>query len=133
MRLLPLFCCCKGYAKGKNRSSGRGAGIICLKKGIRRPKNGKDFNNRETIQRTGRRIKSAVKARERESDEKVCKGKVCGGADGGRKTEEQNGTEARRQKGRGIQQNGQGATKARKGAEFLKGLHLRAGFGIMER
>ena len=60
------------------------------------------------------------KARERESDEKVCKGKVCCGAD-------------RRKSEGGRQRDGQGATKERKGAEFLKDLHLRAGFGIMER
>lgn len=103
------------------------------------------------------------KARERESDEKVCKGKVCGGADRGksegktgnmqgqtkggeqiyngkqnaervwqgtdrgRKTEKYNVTEV------GRRRDEQGATKERKGAEFLKDLHLRAGFGIMER
>lgn len=103
------------------------------------------------------------KARERESDEKVCKGKVCGranrgksegqagntqgrrkcgeqiyngkqnaervwqGTDRGRKTEKYNGTEV------GRRRDEQGATKERKGAEFLKDLHLRAGFGIMER
>lgn len=33
----------------------------------------------------------------------------------------------------GRRRDEQGATKKRKGAEFLKGLHLRAGFGIMER
>ena len=55
------------------------------------------------------------------------------GTDRRRRAEEQNGTEAQRRKDTGIQQNGQGATKARKGAEFLKDLHLRAGFGIMER
>lgn len=32
----------------------------------------------------------------------------------------------------GRRRDEQGATKKRKGAEFLKGLHLRAGFGIME-
>lgn len=60
------------------------------------------------------------KARERESDEKVCKGKVCGRANRGKSEG-------------GRQRDEQGATKERKGAEFLKGLHLRAGFGIMER
>ena len=33
----------------------------------------------------------------------------------------------------GRRRDEQGATKERKGAEFLKDLHLRAGFGIMER
>lgn len=44
-----------------------------------------------------------------------------------RRIEEYNVTEV------GGQRDEQGATKERKGAEFLKGLHLRAGFGIMER
>ena len=44
-----------------------------------------------------------------------------------RRIEEYNGT------GGGEGRDGQGATKERKGAEFLKDLHLRAGFGIMER
>ena len=44
-----------------------------------------------------------------------------------RRTEKYNVTEV------GRRRDEQGATKERKGAEFLKGLHLRAGFGIMER
>ena len=48
-------------------------------------------------------------------------------ADGGRKTEKYNVTEV------GRRRDEQGATKERKGAEFLKDLYLRAGFGIMER
>lgn len=104
------------------------------------------------------------KARERESAKKMCKGKVCGGADRGKSEGQAGNTQGRRKCGEQIhngKQNGgqstlqgrtgeerqrnttgqkgekaetdRGATKERKGAEFLKDLHLRAGFGIMER
>ena len=50
-----------------------------------------------------------------------------GSAETNGQTEKYNVTEV------GRRRDEQGATKQRKGAEFLKDLHLRAGFGIMER
>ena len=57
------------------------------------------------------------KARERESDEKVCKGKVCGGADRGKSEGQAGNTQGRRKCGEQIYNGKQNVESASQGAD----------------